>query len=94
MQTMTIYYVDPDKANRDDRWDASLGKFIGEDKLTKVATYEATTENPLDEVFQEFNIGCRGGYPVRSMSVGDVVTMNNQAFLCAPAGWKEVDASF
>jgi len=92
MTKLTIYYVDFEKTNRDDRWDASMGKFIGVDKITKIGTYEAKNdENPLYEAFEEFNIGNRGGYRVRSMSVGDVVVWNGTAYICAGAGWDKLE---
>lgn len=36
----TIYYVDGDRTNRDERWDAGMGKLLPPDKFRKAAVVE------------------------------------------------------
>ena len=46
----------------------------------------------LEDLFLEFN---RGNYPEEyqghSMSVGDIVELENKVFICASCGWGRVD---
>lgn len=92
MKKFEIYYLDWDKTDRDERWEATMrGAFVGVDKYTRVGTYEAESDTPFIEIFEEFNIGNRGGYPVRSMSVGDILVAEGVAYLCAQAGWETLD---
>lgn len=41
----------------------------------------------LGRLFEQFNIGDREGLRVRSMSVGDLVEIDDDRYVCAPAGW-------
>ena len=44
-----------------------------------------------NRLFETFNIGHPADYRNRSMSVGDVIVLNNKtAYACAPVGWIEV----
>jgi len=58
---------------------------------TLVATLGVEEAEPvavLEDLFEQFNVGDRGGLRVRSMSVRDVVELNGVRYECKPAGWE------
>jgi folylpolyglutamate synthase/dihydropteroate synthase len=71
--------------------------------LVKVFEYEAddycTSVELLNRAFEEFNVGtgpraqAYRARRLRSLSVGDVIQVDNVAFACASFGWDEVDLS-
>jgi hypothetical protein len=46
-----------------------------------------TDHEILAALFEQFNIGDRCGLRIRSMSVGDQVTIGDVTYLCKPVGW-------
>lgn len=101
-----IYYADWEKTTREDRFNASEGKFIGIDKYVLVDTVpnlvaihsrtrgvEFSDHEMLDMLFEKYNIG-EGAKKlgIRSMSVGDIVVFEKKtAYLCSRVGWTELD---
>jgi hypothetical protein len=48
-------------------------------------------QNALEQIFYIFNMKHPQDYKNRSLSVGDVVKINDRKFLCLPVGWKEIN---
>jgi hypothetical protein len=44
----------------------------------------------LEEIFKKFNINHPKDFSGHSMSVSDLVVIEDKAFYCQPIGWKEV----
>jgi hypothetical protein len=87
-----IYYLDYTRTDRDDRWEASKGEFIGMDKYTKVASFQTDAhdkEDAAEKVFEVFN-GEQKPRGIRSLSVGDIVEVEGQKLLCLNVGWKQI----
>jgi uncharacterized protein YdbL (DUF1318 family) len=55
--------------------------------IAQVSVDGATPLHDCEQMFELFNIGQRP-VPVRSMSVGDIVVTQGQAFICADMGFK------
>jgi hypothetical protein len=50
---------------------------------------DASDEDVLEMVFHTFNVNHPADYRHRSLSVGDVVTVDsNRSYICAPIGWQ------
>lgn len=69
----------------------SEGAYVAGDELEHVFTYGH--DEGLERVFSDFNRGSPTfvgdeSYPQRSLSVGDIVTMDGVGFICAPAGFR------
>lgn len=98
MARVTVFYWDLDKTDRDDRWEASMGNFIGSDKFKRVASFETDNSDPkaaAEDAFELFNIGDRCGKRVRSMSCGDVAVVEagdeETTLICKPVGFEELE---
>lgn len=46
----------------------------------------------LGYLFERFNIGDHGGKRIRSMSVGDQVSLDGRCYVCKPVGWEQLPA--
>lgn len=44
----------------------------------------------LEELFCKYNIAHPAGYRGRSLSVSDVVKLNDKYYYCQPFGWEEI----
>lgn len=45
----------------------------------------------LERLFEQFNIGDHGGRrDLRSMSVGDQVSLDGDVYVCKPCGWEQI----
>jgi hypothetical protein len=69
---------------------ALLGDPTPATKYEQVWEGEVVASNPHDalgQLFERFNIGDHGGKLIRSMSVGDKVTVDGITFICKPLGW-------
>jgi hypothetical protein len=57
---------------------------------TKLAlSMDASDDDVLEMVFHTFNVNHPKDYQHRSLSVGDVVTLeSNRSYICAPLGWQ------
>jgi hypothetical protein len=53
----------------------------------RVYSMESEDELGLEDVFRIFNIEHPKDYRARSLSVTDVVIINDEAYICAPTGW-------
>ena len=52
---------------------------------------DASDEDMLEAIFYFLNMRHPDDYKHRSLSVGDVVTLNNdRSYLCAPLGWQRI----
>lgn len=48
-----------------------------------------TDHQILEHLFEQFNIGDHGGREdIRSMSVGDQVSLDGRVYICKPCGWE------
>lgn len=61
-------------------------------------TYEGNLETSstdvmdiLEEIFTELNINWPADYTGHSLSISDIVKINNRYYYCDAYGWKEVD---
>lgn len=58
----------------------------------KTVVVEESVEDLLENIFSVFN---RGNYPEEykghSLSVGDIVELENVAYICANCGWNKVE---
>lgn len=83
MKKNIVHVIYPDEAN--------IGYLLESDD---------TVENILEIVFAQFNAGsgmeCERfiNSKKRSLSVGDVVCVNGQYYLCEPFGWKQVTTEY
>lgn len=94
-----IYYVDPDKTTRDERWAASDGLRLPNRCYTRVAEQPVEWADPdiaLERLFDLFQSETRGepnfleGVSKRSMSVGDLVVIEEKVFICERIGFRRV----
>ena len=53
---------------------------------------DGKTSDLLAAIFRRFNIDHPTGYKNRSLSVGDMVSINGHNYLCQPVGWKYLGA--
>ena len=54
---------------------------------------DASDEDILETMFYNLNIRHPQDYHNRSLSVGDVITLNgDRSYLCAPLGWQKLQA--
>lgn len=54
---------------------------------------QITDHEVLERLFEMFNIGDHGGRrDLRSMSVGDQVTLDDRTYVCKPCGWEKLPA--
>lgn len=98
---ITIYCPGVDNA------EAAIEGFLpGGEYSCEVSDYDASgdpwskPEHALERIFRLFNrvddADCRrldgAGYKLPSLSMGDVVTMEGQHWLCAGVGWKRISA--
>lgn len=44
----------------------------------------------LDKIYEKFNLKHPRGYKGRSLSVSDIVILNNKKYYCDSIGWKEI----
>jgi len=50
-----------------------------------------TDHQILERLFEQFNIGDHGGRSdIRSMSVGDQVSLAGRCYICKPCGWERL----
>jgi hypothetical protein len=74
----------------------TCGEYVGDAHPEVYETVYETTgdgddpEAICNHLFEQFNIGDRGGLRVRSMSVGDVVEVGDRRFICKGIGWAEI----
>lgn len=61
---------------------------------TLVYTCKRTSSTSLDDLFREFNRDQPKDYNAHSLSVGDIVQLNNRFYFCDSCGWKELDLCF
>jgi hypothetical protein len=85
---LAIYYVrdNMDFSLRERVIAASLRGLVASIKLYEEVSRSYGERMTLEEVFEEFN-GEKFGKQIRSMSVGDIVVLNDSAYVCAPTGW-------
>lgn len=99
MPKMTLYYVDHLEADRDQRFAAFQGQALPPSLYERVASYtlDDDVEDPvaLEDAFRRFNIGDRCGLKCRSLSVGDLVQVNDddgsRLYRCQNVGWERDD---
>ena len=61
------------------------------DKVYEGSDMSSSTYDMLEDLFQKFNIARPDDFRGRSMSVSDVVVINNKyPYYCDTIGWKEV----
>lgn len=82
-----------------------LPGLLGLDQSTKVPKsdyynmWESQVNNQvfieaLEQIFDRFNMGDHGGlYITRSISVGDIVQLDDKAYMCMPYGWQSISFS-
>jgi hypothetical protein len=99
-----IFYVDFDKTDRDQRWDASRGETLPEGCYTKVDDRELHPSRAQDtelEVCESVFCRMQGegddppvtntkGERIRSMSVGDLVQIGDSYYICDRVGFRGV----
>ena len=60
----------------------------------EVAKVKVNANDPflvtLEMLFEQFNIGDRGGKHIRSLSVGDLVELHTHLYKCENVGWKQL----
>lgn len=98
---VTILYVDQTKLTREHRWD--LGEnLLPADCYTEVDTFEAPDDSYLysvcETLFEKYQaldtpVSSTKGVPLRSMSVGDIITIGAERFICARVGFTAIPAS-
>lgn len=87
----TIYQLPPNLSLHESYWDE---KQIKRGNYLAVYKGEITSECiniALEKLFETFNMNHPIDYPSRSMSVGDVVKLDGDYYLCAPMGWQKLD---
>lgn len=97
MARVTIFYWSVDRTDRDERWDASRGKFVGSDKFDFIASYESENvgKYAAEEAFEIFNIGdSKGIEGIRSMSCGDIAVVDGVPMLCKTVGFDPLGEPF
>ncbi len=68
-------------------------KFVYRMYLT--TSVDASDSDILQAVFYTFNLNHPGDYHHRSLSVGDVVTLDSsRSYVCAPVGWHTLHFAF
>ena len=60
----------------------------------EVAKVKVNEKDPfpvtLEMLFEQFNVGDRGGKRIRSLSVGDMVELHTHLYRCESVGWKQL----
>jgi hypothetical protein len=67
----------------------------GEAEISELRAYGNPGEyarDILEDLFTEFNLDHPGGFEGHSLSVGDIVTVGESSWLCAPIGWAPCSA--
>ncbi len=61
-------------------------------RMALAVSQDATDADLLEAIFHTFNMNHPADYHQRSLSVGDVVTLDGErSFLCDVTGWKRLD---
>ena len=71
-------------------------KVYDKEKYHKVYEYKAmaveeSPEDFLETVFCQFNGEKPEGYNGHSLSVGDIVELDNSVYICASCGWNRIE---
>lgn len=62
--------------------------------MNLVVSADASDDDVLEMVFHTFNVNHPADYRHRSLSVGDVVTVDSKrSYICAPAGWQATNVT-
>ena len=76
------------------RVNETVEEYIREDynKVYEMSvTREACSDHDiLESVFEQFNIRRPADFMGWSMSVGDIVILDNEAYICCSCGWKKI----
>jgi hypothetical protein len=91
-----ILYVDDHRTTRDQRWDAGDGKVLPPECYTQVdecAVPEGPAIQACEAIFESRQavdgpVKNHLGLRIRSMSVGDLVVLGNERFICSPVGFQ------
>lgn len=84
-------YMDVTMRGKDHQW--WMPKDMYEDIWSREFPFVQKEDDPtiLGELFEQFNIGDHGGTRCRSMSVGDIVVIDDRRYVCKPIGWERSD---
>jgi hypothetical protein len=98
----TIFYVDDTKTTRDERWVAGRGKLLPGDRYAEVNQVDlpGTDDNtPIalcEAIFAQYQaidgpVFGADDKPIRSMSVGDLIVIEDGLFICQGVGFKLIN---
>lgn len=80
------------KSDEVDNTEISLDNKHLEYKLIYETEYPAMEVfHLLEQIFQDFNLNHPKNYTGRSLSVSDIVTINEESYFCDSFGWKKLD---
>ncbi len=91
-KTVTLYQAATSEAFRKNMMALSSNDYASMDEMEAVAMLrmEGEDRDILDMCFIMFNQDERGYVLNYSMSVGDIVTVDNVMYRCLPFGWKRL----
>ncbi len=91
-KTVTLYQAATSEAFRKNMMALSSNNYADIDEMEAVAMIhmEGDDRDILDRCFIMFNQDKRGYVLNYSMSVGDIVTVDNAMYRCLPFGWKRL----
>ena len=64
---------------------------VEKSNYVKVYEGEVYSANPLEKIYEKFNCEIPEDFKGRSLSMSDVVVLNNKAFYCDAFGWEEIE---
>lgn len=77
------------------RYDAVVGEFGAVRREDYACVYafdlESSVDITLDDIYEIFNLRIPSDFKGHSLSVSDVVRVDNKYYYCDSFGWKELD---